>query len=281
MLGKKILLYYIVIWLSISSASIFVLLSKAPGSICAFYRLLFTTIILTPIWFRGKKFFNPYSLLAGFFLAMHFILWMESLYMVPVLISTVLVVTYPFYNLLIDYLFFHEKISILQILGLVIGFTSILLYYNPVFSKDLDILGITYAIVAGFLASLYFSIGRYLRRWGGTGLTEYVFPTYLSATLVTLLYNLYHGIVLTGYGLETYIYFILLALIPMLGGHTLMNYLLKHLKTSTITSIALGEPIGASLLAYLVFGQTTDLYKIFLSILILSSIALIIYGEEK
>src|SRR5260370_29007545 len=39
---------------------------------------------------------------------------------------------------------------------------------------------------------------------------------------------------------------------PMLVGHTGMNYALKHLSASTVNVAALGEPIGASVIAWLV-----------------------------
>jgi drug/metabolite transporter (DMT)-like permease len=38
----------------------------------------------------------------------------------------------------------------------------------------------------------------------------------------------------------------------MLVGHTGMNYALKHLSASTVNVAALGEPVGASVIAWLV-----------------------------
>jgi len=201
--------------------------------------------------------------------------------MIPVFISTLLVVTYPFYNLFFDKILFRENISLIQVVGLVIGFIGVSLYYLPSLSYDLDLLGVSYALFAGFLASLYFTIGRYLRSRVGIGLFEYVYPTYLSAMITTLTYNLLYSVDLLNYSVITYMYFILLALIPMFGGHTLMNYLLKHVKTTTITSIALGEPIGAGILAYIFFNQTIGYYKLLVSVMVLTSLFLVVYGEKE
>jgi len=44
---------------------------------------------------------------------------------------------------------------------------------------------------------------------------------------------------------------VLLALIPQLIGHTSINWALKHLKTSLIAISILGEPVGATILAYI------------------------------
>lgn len=65
----------------------------------------------------------------------------------------------------------------------------------------------------------------------------------------------------------------------MLGGHTLMNYLLKYVKTSTVTAVALGEPIGAGILAYMIFGETVDLYKLTLASIIMITLFMIIRSE--
>ena len=282
-LDKKLLLLYIfIIWISISSASIFVLLSSAPGSVCAFWRLLISSLILLPIYFRNKqRIILTYSVLAGLFLSLHFILWMESLYMIPVVISTVLVVSYPFYNLIIDYFVFKEKVSSIQVAGLIIGFISLLAFYHPSIAGNLNRIGLIYAGLAGFFISIYFSIGRYLRHYIGINTLSYVVPTYLSAAFFALIYNLIRNIDLLNYPIKSYIAFILLAIIPMMGGHTLMNYLLGKLKTSTITSIALAEPVGAGLLAYLLFGQVISINQAFLAVIIMMCVFVIVFAESK
>jgi drug/metabolite transporter (DMT)-like permease len=38
---------------------------------------------------------------------------------------------------------------------------------------------------------------------------------------------------------------------PMLVGHTGMNYALKHYRATTVNVAALGEPVGAALIAWL------------------------------
>ncbi len=60
-----------------------------------------------------------------------------------------------------------------------------------------------------------------------------------------------------------------------------MNYLLGKLKTSTITSIALAEPIGAGLLAYLLFGQVISINQAFLAIIVMMCIFGIVFAENK
>jgi len=83
------------------------------------------------------------------------------------------------------------------------------------------------------------------------------------------------GIPFTGYKASSYLYMALLAVVPQLIGHTAINWALKHLKTSMV-AITLGEPIGASILAYIIFHETIKTFQgigivlIFLAIIISS-----------
>src|SRR5207247_1723683 len=56
----------------------------------------------------------------------------------------------------------------------------------------------------------------------------------------------------TGFGRRDWIVFGALAAGPMLIGHTGMNYALKHYRATTVNVAALGEPVGASVIAWLV-----------------------------
>lgn len=218
-----------------------------------------------------------YSLLSGVFLGVHFLLWMESLFYIPVAISTTIVVSYPLYNVLVDAFLFREKVSVLQTIGFAGGFTGILLLLNPGFHGAHDLYGVLLALGGSLAASAYFSIGRIVR--SSEGLISYIVPAYSSATLTTLFYITIIGGSITGYSMSTYVFFMLLAFIPMIGGHTVMNYMLKYMKTSSVTAIALGEPVGASILAYVFLGQEIGLHEALIMALILSSISLIVYEE--
>ncbi len=266
-------LFLVIIWLSISVAGPLVYYSGAPGSVCAFWRLLISSIILLPLWLRDRR-LHKLQLLGGVFLGAHFISWMESLYLVPIGVSTAIVVAYPVWSVLIDKYVLRERISLYEAIGIAGATISIMLYFSPSVSGKLDPLGLLLALIGSLFAALYFSIGRHLRRYIGYSLSSYVFPVYLTAWITTFVYNLILGIDLYNYPMKSYIAFIVLALIPMLGGHTLMNYLLRFVKTSKVTSIALAEPVGASLIAYLAFNQTLTLSQVILMLMIITFVIL-------
>ena len=55
--------------------------------------------------------------------------------------------------------------------------------------------------------------------------------------------------------LYCYLVLVLLAVVPQLIGHTTFNWTLAFLSPTTVAVLILGEPIGATFLAYLFFGE--------------------------
>ncbi|ADV64922.1 DMT family transporter [Desulfurococcus mucosus] len=275
MLTKHIFLLPVV-WVAISSASILVRLSGVPGEVCAFWRMFFSSLLLLPLWLHRGKGFKWYHVASGLALALHFILWMKSLFMVSVYTSTLLVVLYPLYSLIIDVLIHGYRPSMPQVLGFTAAVASLTVYTgvnNLVYQP-----GAILSLMAGLLVALYFEIGRYARGAVGESLSGYVFPTYASAAFFTLMYNMVSGVSIFPVNPLSYLYFALMALIPMMLGHTLMNYLLKHYPAYLVTSISLGEPFGAGLLAYFILGEGMALPSILTGVATVLSIVAVIYG---
>ncbi|PKC50600.1 hypothetical protein RhiirA1_485851 [Rhizophagus irregularis] len=91
--------------ISISLSAILVKLATADAGVIAFYRMLFSVLIMSPIFFMKHtheiKLITKrdwiFSTIAGVFLAFHFILWFESLNYTSVASSTVLVTLQPLF----------------------------------------------------------------------------------------------------------------------------------------------------------------------------------------
>jgi drug/metabolite transporter (DMT)-like permease len=69
------------------------------------------------------------------------------------------------------------------------------------------------------------------------------------------------GAGLSGFTRDTYIVLVLLAVIPQVVGHTTFNWALRFIPPTTVSILILGEPIGATILAYFVFGETVPARK--------------------
>lgn len=273
--------------LSISSASILVLLSKADALGCVFWRLFITSLLLTSYAsIRDRELFKHIvrnrqllraSALSGFALFTHFALWMESLFYIPVSYSTTIVVTYPMQLILLDAAL-GDAPSKRQVVGIVCGFSFLLLLLTQGAFEALDLRGVLYSLLASIAASAYFGIGRVARK-RGLSVLEYTIPTYGFASLMAFLYALIIGRNLLSYSLYSYAFFTLMSLAPMIGGHTVINYLLKYLKSSIATSIALTEPVGSSILAYLLLGQEISMASAVLMIMVVTSICSVVLSK--
>ena len=54
----------------------------------------------------------------------------------------------------------------------------------------------------------------------------------------------------------------LLAAVPMLGGHTFANWCLKHMEAHVVATWILLEPLGAALLAWPLLGEVPGIWTV-------------------
>src|SRR2546427_6738203 len=81
---------------------------------------------------------------------------------------------------------------------------------------------------------------------------HYATDVYAVAAAALALLALGHRSPLIGFGGRDWMVFGAMAAGPMLVGHTGMNYALRHFRATTVNVAALGEPVGASVIAWLV-----------------------------
>lgn len=254
---------------AVSTAAILVKLSTAPSSIIAFYRMFFTVVIIsvpTIVLYR-KDFLTLtkkdvlYSMLSGTFLAFHFITWFESLKYTSVASSVVLVTLQPLFAMLGIYLFFKEKVSRLGILGAMIALSgSFVIGWGDFQIGGQALYGDILALLGAVLVTGYWLLGQNLRR--KLSVLPYTFLVYGSSAVVLLFYNLLLNIDFFNYSAYNWKLFIALAIFPTILGHTVFNWAIKYVNAATISVAILAEPVGASILAYIVLGEVISLTQI-------------------
>ena len=85
---------------------------------------------------------------------------------------------------------------------------------------------------------------------------------------------------LTGYPGTTYMMFILLALVPQLLGHSSLNWALRFVPATMVTIAVLGEPVGATLLAFFILKEVPAWVEIAGGVLILAGIVVAFSGSR-
>ncbi|WP_048812750.1 DMT family transporter [Acidilobus saccharovorans] len=247
---------------SFSSAAILVVLSGAPGPVAATWRLIISSAIVAILaWARGSissllklsRRDLMIALAGGLFLAMHFDLWMTSLRYISVAVSVTLVDSYPAVLIVVGLAFFKEKYRPLEVLGSAIAMVGVALLS---LSDPGDSFAIGVLLSLGGMAAmvLYLSVGKSMRTRLDT--FSYVTAIYAPAAAFSAAASLALGYNLLYYSVKTWLCFLGLALVPMMGGHTVMNYLIGRRNFIASTIAMMAEPVGSAVLAYLILGQS-------------------------
>jgi drug/metabolite transporter (DMT)-like permease len=261
--------------IAISTASIFIKLCDAPVLIIATYRMVLASLALMPFachektWRGWERSDLGWLFLSGLFLSFHFAFWIASLKYTSVASSVVLVTTHPIFVGFGGWLFLKERLGLNLIFGIalcVLG-SGLIGYGDMSLSKE-ALMGDGLALLGAITASGYLLVGRKMRK--DRDLLSYIFPVYSTAGLTLILLALIFQKPFFGYSSSTYLFLFLLALIPQLMGHTTFNWALKYLPASLVAITILGEPIGSTLLAYLILGEGLTVWKVLGGILILT-----------
>jgi len=256
---------YLILLLAVSSvswASIFIKLSDTHSFIIAFYRMGLASILLFPFFikkgFKDYKVLNKNELLlcilSGIFLGLHFVTWISSLAFTSVSSSVVIVATQPVFVALFTPMILKEKVDFWVFVAILIALTGVFIIAGGdiKFGKE-NLKGDFLSLIGAVMAALYLTLGRGMRK--KLNLLPYVFLVYSISTLVILPFCFIAGLNFSPLSWKNFLLFMLLALIPTLLGHTLYNYILKFVKAHLVGMTILGEPVGASILAFLIFKE--------------------------
>lgn len=249
--------------LGISMSSIFVRYSAAPSVITATYRLLWTVLMLLPPVF-GKKVVRKELLnvpistgllccLSGLFLAIHFVLWFESLQHTSVASSTTIVCTEVIWVALGFCIFMRGKLSWKAILAIAVSLFGSGLIAMSDFDKGNYLYGDVLALLAAVAVGVYTLIGRVVRARLST--TVYTFLVYCSCASVLVLTCIVQGEGLFQYGVSPVIVGALLAIFSTLLGHSIFSWCLKYFSPSFVSASKLCEPVVAAVFAWLLFAE--------------------------
>ncbi|MCD6480527.1 DMT family transporter [Candidatus Bathyarchaeota archaeon] len=247
--------------IAVSTASILIRLSSSPPLVIAAYRLLFATLMLTPLYIvegghRRLMALGPRRLLiliaVGFILAVHFASWITSLSYTTVASSVIFVHMDPIIVALLSHLLLGERLSVKRFIGVLIAFLgAIIIGWGDL--RIGNLYGDLLSLLGASALALYLVAGRSLRR--SLSLLEYVTPLYATSAALLILGCLIMNIRLYPYPVREYLLFLLIAFIPMILGHTLFNWALRYVEAPVVSVSLLGEPIGASLLALIILGE--------------------------
>jgi drug/metabolite transporter (DMT)-like permease len=246
---------------AVSWAAPLVRLTDASALAISFWRLALSLVMIGALltvrgeWRAlGRLSFGDWvtGAVAGVFLAGHFVAWIASLALTSVAASVALVATQPVWVALLAMLFLREHPTPRQWAGIALAVLGAAWIGWGDFGAGRDpLLGDLLALLGAVLVAAYYVIGRSLRR--RIELWPYVALVYGVATLCLGLAMLATETpMVDAYARRDWLVFLALATGPMLIGHTGQNWALRYLPAYVVNLSLLGEPVLASLIAWLV-----------------------------
>jgi drug/metabolite transporter (DMT)-like permease len=229
-------------------------------------------------------------LLSGLFLAIHFGSWISSLEYTSIASSVVIVTTSPLWVAILTPLILKEKIPVLvrwglgiaMMGGILVGGAQSIIGAQGVdlqaFNSKQVLFGQFLALMGAVFVAGYLLIGRFLRQT--ISLVSYTFLVYGFAAVFLLMLVGILRLPMGGYQPKTYLLFAAMAIFPQLMGHSTFNWALKYLPAVVIAVATLGEPVGATLLGYLVLGETPHWLEGIGGLVILTGILIASIGNQ-
>ena len=277
---------YLVLGLAVvlvSVGSILVRLAQAPALAVAFYRVALAAVCLAPFAARDARRSWPalstrhrlVLLASGGALALHFATWIASLDLTSIASSVLLVNTAPLFTVVLSRLFLGETTPplVMAAIGLALTGAGIIAAGDWAASPG-SLGGNSLAVAGAATLAVYHVIGRGLR--AALPLSAYVLGVWSTAAATLLALCVGFGAPLLGYDSRVFLILLALAVIPTLGGHGLVNKSLRALPAPTVGLFLLGEPVGAGILAYVVFQEVPPVTTALGGALVLAALTLVL-----
>ncbi len=270
--------------LAVSWAGPLIRFATAPALAVALWRLIFSVAFIGVVLMaRGRR--PPIGLsrrewalagISGVMLAAHFWSWIASLSLTSVASSVVLVNTQPIMVAILSAVFLAERPTPIQVVGILVAVAgAVIIGWGDFTRGPAPLLGDGLALAGAVFVALYYVIGRRLRQ--RMDLWSYIGVVYGIAAAVLFLAVLAHpSVELVGYPGGDWLIFLALAAGPMMLGHTGVNYALRYIPAYVANLALLGEPVGATLLAWVLPGiaEVPSVQVVVGGALIISGIAL-------
>ncbi len=269
--------------LFVSVGSIFVRLTPAPALAVAFYRMAFATVLLAPFSLASARRSLPslggrsrlLLVTSGMALALHFATWISSLSYTSIASSVLLVNTAPIFAIVLSRVFLGEKADLAVLASTFLALVgAALIAAGDWGAAPSTLFGNLLAVAGAAALAAYHVVGRGLR--DALPLNAYVLTVWTLAALTLAGIAAVFGTPFAPYPARAWLGFLALGLVPTILGHGLVNRALRSLRAPTVGLFLLGEPLSASVLAYLVFGEVPGASTAVGGLIVLLALALVL-----
>ena len=260
-MNYKITILLFIALLSVSTSPIMAKsLTGVPAISISFWRMFIASLL---IWIysgyknQGKmKISSNYyrTMLAGALLGIHFALFFSSIKLTLISNATFLGTLAPLFTLLLELIVLKRKINYKVIVGLLFSFIgAIIIFGNNFDLSQKYTIGNILAILCSLCLALSFMIAEKVRQTENT--IVYTRMLYLSAAITLLIIAFITNTNLYGFNNYEYFGLIFLGIVPTIIGHNAIYYSVKYVSPTIVSAFPLGEPVIATILASIIFGE--------------------------
>ncbi len=270
-----------VVAVSFGSILIRMAMDDAPVIVIAAYRMGIAALVIVPtttVVARGQLRLRKRDILlclvGALFLALHFATWVTSLQYTSVASSVVLVTASPLMVALASRVLLKEPLERRVLVGIGLGLTgSMIIAIGDLLSGGSEnLLGDILAFLGAVSITGYLLIGRKVRP--RMPLMPYLAIVYAGSALLLLAGVGITGSSLTGYTGETYLFLVLVALVPQVLGHSILNWSLARISATLVSVAVMAEPVIATILALTLLNEVPPITSVLGGIVILTGIYL-------
>lgn len=266
--------------LCISWSAILVKLANISGFGSGFYRLLFGTIGIIPIWIYFKKPIKDkkgvkIAILCGILFGLDIAAWNSSIVISKASISTLLANLAPVWVGIGAMVIMKEKPKRVFWTGTIISMigVAIIIGINEVIGARLN-LGNLLAIIA----SMFYGAYLITVRKGRNALDTFSFTTIsmVSSTVVLGLICLFTATPLWGFSITTWLTLGTLGLVPQLLGWLAINQSLGHIHPTVASVSLLSQSVFTAIFSVFVLNESLTFHEIGGALIVLGGIYLVI-----
>ncbi|MCR9162037.1 MAG: DMT family transporter [Nannocystaceae bacterium] len=247
-----------------SAATVILMAAPLPAVLIAAGRVLVTGVALILLgvrdiarWtraVRSRPALAGRTVVAGALLAVHFAAWIASLEMTTVLRSTALVALQPVFAGLLGRVL-GDRVSRWLYVGAAVSLGGTwVMVGGPAATAGGSLAGDGLALLGGAAAAAYLAVGRSVRE--EVPLRAYLGSVHLAAGVGLLLCA---AVFLQPAGatmsMRSALAVLYLGLVPGVVGHGLFNWVVRQVPVDRVALAILLEPVGATLLAWIVLGR--------------------------
>ena len=244
---------------SVSSTSLVVRsVATVPALVLAFWRMFTASGML---W--GYSVIRPAGSLslinkkriifAGIFLGCHFACFFLGIRNTSIANATLLGCVAPIFTVIIS-IFQKKKINKMTYVGLIIAIVGGGIVQSGAISlNSANLFGNSIALLSALFLAITLVLAEEIRQ--ETANVVYGRSLFFVASITVLFIAATAGDSILNFKPGDIPWFLFLGLVPSIFGHNLLNYAVKYITPTAVSSVPLGEPIIASLFGLLLFGE--------------------------